>query len=686
MRWIKPFILTCLFFRAIAVVAQVKDSAEKTFIPLDSVIVQGYSRPMRLKEAAAAVGLVRPEDWQRFSPVTALPAVNVIPGVRMEERSPGSYRLAIRGSSLRSPFGVRNIRMYYDQLPFTDPGGNTYLNGFPPAAFSQLEILKGPASSSYGAGTGGALLAYGDTSSKKSIVLNLTAGSYGLRQADAGLSFGTIAMNNRITLHHMRLDGYRNHTAMERTFGSWQATVRENDKASLSALVLYSDLHYETPGALTLAQYQQDPKQARPAAGPFPSAEDAQAAIAQKTFYSGIYQHFQPSSRLSLGISLYGAFTKVDNPTIRNYEERSEPHYGGRALFAYTAPVGRSKLQLTAGGEWQEGHYQVNVFRNKQGKPDSLQTADAVTPKNALIFSQVEFSLPGGWHPAGGISWNSNRVTISRETTVPVSTSSTDYRGEWCPRISLSKTFRSSTIYALASKGFSPPTTAELLPSTSVINTQLQAEWGWNYEAGFRGRTFKNRLWFDINVFYFRLQDAIVSRRDSSGADYFENAGSTRQYGFEGYLKYEILAQKYSQPDSWGLQYWCSYALNPFSYDQFKQGNTDYSGKQIPGIAKQVVSTGLDLEGPYKISAHLTYQYVDPIWLNDANTAKASAYQLLGFRVGSKIWRQLSGFAGADNLFNSTYSLGNDINAVGGRYYNAAMKRNYFMGLRIVIL
>ena len=37
--------------------------------------------------------------------------LNTQAGVRMEERSPGSYRIAIRGSSLRAPFGVRNIKV-----------------------------------------------------------------------------------------------------------------------------------------------------------------------------------------------------------------------------------------------------------------------------------------------------------------------------------------------------------------------------------------------------------------------------------------------------------------------------------------------------------------------------------------------------------------------------------------------
>jgi iron complex outermembrane receptor protein len=38
-------------------------------------------------------------------------------------------------------------------------------------------------------------------------------------------------------------------------------------------------------------------------------------------------------------------------------------------------------------------------------------------------------------------------------------------------------------------------------------------------------------------------------------------------------------------------------------------------------------------------------------------------------------------FAGADNLLNEQYSLGNDINAFGKRYYNPSPINNYFGGL-----
>ena len=39
-------------------------------------------------------------------------------------------------------------------------------------------------------------------------------------------------------------------------------------------------------------------------------------------------------------------------------------------------------------------------------------------------------------------------------------------------------------------------------------------------------------------------------------------------------------------------------------------------------------------------------------------------------------------FAGIDNVLNEKFSLGNDINAFGNRYFNPAPERNYYAGLK----
>jgi len=82
---------------------------------------------------------------------------------------------------------------------------------------------------------------------------------------------------------------------------------------------------------------------------------------------------------------------------------------------------------------------------------------------------------------------------------------------------------------------------------------------------------------------------------------------------------------------------------------------------------------------------NITGNYVDHIPLNDANDAYAPAYVLVNIRAGYRTTiqeqLQLELFAGVDNVMDETYSLGNDLNAFGRRYYNIAPPRNYALGL-----
>jgi iron complex outermembrane receptor protein len=53
---------------------------------------------------------------------------------------------------------VRNVKFYWNGIPFTDASGNTPLNSLDYGAVQSMEIIKGPGSSLYGAGTGGVVL------------------------------------------------------------------------------------------------------------------------------------------------------------------------------------------------------------------------------------------------------------------------------------------------------------------------------------------------------------------------------------------------------------------------------------------------------------------------------------------------------------------------------------------------
>ncbi len=652
---------------------------------LEEVIVRGYEQNRRLIDVPVAENYVSTAQLNRFSNTNILHALNTTAGVKMEERSPGSYRLNIRGSSLRSPFGVRNVKIYYNNIPFTDPGGNTYLNQLGFYNFGSIEILKGPASSLYGAGTGGVMLIESNgIQQPQGITVDYTGGSFGLNNSNINVNIGSDTFRNIINYQHQTSDGYREQSALRRDVFSWEASARAGENDRITGSFFYSDLYYQTPGALTLSEYNSNPKAARPTIGSIPGSKEAMAAIFEKTFLAGISYQKQFSSNWQNTSTVYGAFSKLDNPAIRNYGRSNEPHFGGRTVFQYKRAFANSaELSWHTGGEIQQGFTTQRIYRNKSGKPDSLQTDDEIKLNTFFIFSQLSY-LYKGWLITGGLSLNQSKMEFTRFSNVPSTSQLLKFNNQVAPRIALLKKLGERlSVYASWSKGFSPPTLAEVFPTGSISNPNLSAEYGLNYEAGFKGYAINNRLSFDISAFYFQLKNTIVQRRDAAGGDYYDNAGSTKQKGIESQLNYVVVQEK---PAIKLARLWLSHTYYNFHYKNFKQVTNDFSGNKLPGVAPHTVASGLDVQTSVGFYANLTYQYNDPIALNDANTGYAGSYNLLAARAGYKCSFKkltLNVFAGGDNLFDVKYSLGNDINGFGGRYFNAAPGRNYFAGISI---
>jgi len=614
----------------------------------------------------------------------------------MEERSPGSYRINIRGSSLRSPFGVRNVKVYWNDIPITDAGGNTYFNQFTPNNFSYINVNKGPAGSMYGAGTGGMIQLHSLTGWKPGLNLEILRGNYGLETELASFQFGkrekredTLLWQSQHAFTYTRneVDGYRDQSAMRRKNFSWESKFKISDKQELRASVLYADLFYETPGGLTYTEFQNNPKAARPAAGIFPSAEAVNAAIYQKTFTAGVTNLYQILPSLSNRTTVYGSYADVKNSAIRNYERRKEPGFGGRSVFIYRKNKNKG-VQGVAGIEYQKGFFNTQVFSNANGNPDTLQTNDDIEYTTYSIFWQADYTIRNRWFFLAGLSLNKTQVEFTRLSARPIRVQEGNYPNELAPRFSVRREFRHDFhISAILSRGFSPPTIAELLPSTGTISTDLEAEYGWNREINIRKSFFNNRVWFDMTGYYFTLKNALVQRRDLSGADFFVNAGSVKQKGIETSVQY-FQTFGYRSPIDY-LNLTSAFTYNHFRYGEFIRGSDDFSGKTVPSVPAKSLSITSDLRFKNGFYLNALFYTASRIYLNDANTASASPYEILGGRIGWRNEKKKSYtfdiYLGGDNLLNETYSLGNDINAAAGRYFNAAMKRHWFLGVAIEI-
>jgi iron complex outermembrane receptor protein len=100
-------------------------------------------------------------------------------------------------------------------------------------------------------------------------------------------------------------------------------------------------------------------------------------------------------------------------------------------------------------------------------------------------------------------------------------------------------------------------------------------------------------------------------------------------------------------------------------------------------VPRQVWVSGVDLQTKMGFYLNSTLNFTDRIPLNDANSAYANSYKLLNARIGYRKNFERIGlniYTAGDNLLNQVYSLGNDINAVGNRFFNTAAPRNWQFG------
>lgn len=649
-----------------------QDSVSDTTRVLEEVRVMAFFHRKPSVQVPAAIGLLTSVQMDRFSNTNLLPVFNTVPGVRMEERSPGSYRLSIRGSSLRSPFGIRNVKVYWNGMPLTDASGNTYLNLLDFGSVRYAEIIRGPGSSLYGAGTGGVVLLESGRK-ENGVHSEWMAGSYGMFRAAAGVRLGDAKKSFSVQVSRQSYDGYRIQSAMHRTMLQLESSRALNSKNTLTFSGFYSDLDYQTPGGLTQAQFDADPRQARPAGGPNAGAVEQQATVYNRTFLGGLTLTRDWNEKWTSTLTVFGNVTAFRNPAIRNYEQRAEDGMGLRFITEHPMRAGR----LTFGAELQQGGSHITIYQNNSGIKGNL-TSDAKAPVGTrMLFAQADFDLPHNFFLTAGFSMNQyvNRFTQMSPQTfddrqqsvlVPV------------PRIALSKKAgRYFTFYGNAGQGYSPPTTAEIFPSTASYNKDLLAEVGTSSEAGVRWNAgpFSGQLL----TYHLSVRNTIVVTRDQSGADYFFNSGRTRQRGTEATFSWQ------PRWENARLRGWMSYSRSDYSFVQYTRNNVDYSGNQLTGTPTDVVVAGVDWTSARGFYANVTATYTARLPLDDANTVWAPEYYVYSCRVG---YRTRLGklpvdiFAGAENLLDRRYSLGNDLNAAAGRYFNVAPGRSLFGGVR----
>lgn len=681
----KLLLLFTLLIDLPSAVSQVKpaDSARS----LKEVVITnwGFSPGNNLR-ATGAEHKLNSTELQNHQQNSIVDVVNTVPGVRMEERSPGSYRLSMRGSLVRSPFGIRNVKVYIDDFPLTDAGGNTYLNLIDPSSIKSMVILKGPQSSILGANTGGTLL------------IN-TVNDSPVNQMEFGVgSFGTLQQSGRIerqyksyrfsfTEGYQNSDGYRDNSALSRKYIQTTQNWDYSSKGALKLFAFYSDLSYQTPGGLTAVQVLGNPRASRPATATIPGAAEQKARIDNQTFYGGLLHKYDFNDRLQHVIALFGGVTDFENPFITNFEVRDEKSIGVRTFVKYQQAFAASSYNVQFGVESARTTSKIQNFGNEKGIRAKLIAADDLTANQHFAFFKMELDWRKRLFIELGGSLNRYGYVFESFYPAQIDQQKQNLDFQFMPKIAASYLFDKTVSGRISiSKGYSPPTLAEFRASDNIINTNLKAEFGWNYEAGLSFQDSRKRLTLQGSTYYFQLQHAIVRRLTPTDQEFFINAGGTDQFGTEfqvSWLAFEATKGEWFKE----LRFGSSFSYSRYRFRDFQNASNDYSGNALTGVPKQTNVNNISMNFLKGIFLFAQHSFVSAIPLNDANTFYSRSYHLFDLKTGIRNVAMLkanwSFSIGINNILNRQYSLGNDLNAIGNRYYNPAATRNYFTNLSV---
>ncbi len=666
-------------------------------LPLDTLLepqqLPGAEVTVARTEVYATIPTARVNERaiQRFGASDLTPALNRVPGVRFESRAPGSYRVLIRGTGRRSPFGVRDVRVYWNGLQLSEPGGDTPLNFVALGNIDQVDVGKGPNDVSAGSPLGGTL--YLNTRAKAGAQANVQVGSYGQRVlgGTVGLGRDSLKPHVEIRVNHRTGDNYRDHSALRRSTAQLsiyspvlQSITGEGWRVRTNTHALATRLDYELPGALTAEQFAGDPTQAR--AG---SAE-AQAAIDYENVLVGTtIEAERQNVRLYLTPQLSGF--RFDNPFNVNHKRETNVGLGARAGGSYRVTPG---TELAFGGEVQAEFRDSRQYDPDGGSPGDLQYADDIQTERFMAFAQVEGNL-GSLRYSVGASVTQQDYAIQRtfERGSRPTSAGSDFAPFFAPRAALTYTSQEVSVTASVAQGTSAPTLREFRTNEGSLNTQLKPERGTSAEI-FAVYRPSNRFSAQANAYYTRLSETITTFQDVSQVQLFRNSGSARQPGLELAAEWFAFRQNAAARSS-EVSLSPAYSFQPYRYLDYEVDGVSFAGRPMAGVPEHTLD--VLLHGGYGFRQNLVsldfnvrYESVNP--LNDAGTVVADAFVVMRLQasydlvpvIAGKTGIRVSG--GVDNLGDVRYSLGNDINPqFGNRYYQPAPGRNYFLRAEVRI-
>ena len=186
------------------------------------------------------------------------------PGISIKHgNGPRDFGISIRGSNARNGFGIRNLVIFDDGFPVTQPDGLSRSDLIDPHAYGAIDVVRGPSSALYGNyATGGALnFRTRPGGTIDGVEYGVDGGSYGYlnNYVAAGKKVGNF--EGSLFASDTRGDGYIGNSWFNTQTVNFLGTLKATPDDRFTVKIINNDLSARLPIRSSLNQYYQNPFQ-----------------------------------------------------------------------------------------------------------------------------------------------------------------------------------------------------------------------------------------------------------------------------------------------------------------------------------------------------------------------------------------------------------------------------------------
>lgn len=643
---------------------------------LQDVVVSGNRTLQKRTESPLAIAHINKQTIQETKAQRLDFLLNQVSGVNMINLGNEQHEM-----SIRQPMSTNNLFLYLeDGIPIRTSAvfNHNALIEMNMAAASSIEVIKGPASSLYGAEAIGGVVNV-ITQAPPAFtggMASVQASDQGYRRADVqvGTTVGKLGfiVSGYYANQH---DGPIQYSDFHKSASTYRMDYHIDNHTTWTNSVTYVDYFSDMYGSLDSMHFAT-------------KNYSAQAFFTYRKVYAfrgrSTLTHRWNDRATTTATFMYRNNSVIQNPSyqIGSYKTGNSPaaavsqdtaigNINDNAFKSYDLSVQhtqqfkflKSKLVVGVNAElnpqaFNEHFIWVKKQKNEQGLTNDVSYTDpdsVIANFRTLVtdfgsYADYEFSPARGLRVVAAVRYDAFQydfINYLQGSAVTGGPSTVTNYSKVAPKAGFTYNIKGIGFYGNYSEGYVPPQITDVFGKTAN-STYLEPQTFHSYEAGGWLSLVENRLYIDWSAYLMNGANEIINVRLPNGISQSENAGRTRHRGLEYGLTYR-------PGNDWAIRFSGSSARHTFV--DYVSAGVDYSGKEMADAphffgSAQVTYKPHYLKG-FRISAE--WQRVGKYYMDNLQQYTYGGFNVVNLRAGYAIGH-FELWTNALNLFDEYYS------------------------------